>query len=35
MSWGTVEPSVVSAVLKGCAVNVWMCMRVSECVPSP
>lgn len=25
--------SVVSAVLRGCAVNVWMCMRVSVCSP--
>lgn len=29
MLWGTVEPSVVSALLRGCAVNVWMCMCVS------
>ena len=27
--------SVVSAVLRGCAVNVWMCMRVSVSVCSP
>lgn len=27
--WGTIEPSVVSAVLRGCAVKVWMCMCVS------
>lgn len=29
VSWGTVEPSLVSAVLRGCAVTVWMCMCVS------